>query len=166
MTKEYGTTDTFYKGEDNRYYKSKEIYEEFKHENETIDKIKRLMYEGYFGYKPDQPGCTYGYKEINELHKFYSADVILQTIDEVSNRIEYALDNIEFNSEFSMMKYVFAIIRNSIKDVDDKEQRKKERMKILQAKEYEDVFIDEADDTNSVLANTANDLSDFLEDDI
>lgn len=120
------------------------------------------MYEGYFGYKPKQPGCTWGFKEINELHQFYSADIILRTIEEVSDRIEYALDNIDFKNEFSMMKYVFAIIRNNIKEVNDRERRKKERLEVLEKKENHVEIFEETDYSNSIHISAANDLSAFL----
>ena len=44
VTKEYGTTDTFYKAEDNRYYKSKEIYDEIEPviKQQMIDYINSL----------------------------------------------------------------------------------------------------------------------------
>lgn len=171
MTKEYGTTDTFYKGDDGRYYKSKEIYDEYIHEINTIELVKKIMYEDFFGYKPNQPGSTWGYKEIAELHKFYKADVILKTIEEVRSNIEYALDNISFNSEYNMMKYIFTIIRNKIKDVNDIEIRRQKALEVLQAKSVDDTYIEpeknpySIHEVNSVHAKAATDISLFVGDD-
>lgn len=129
------------------------------------------MYEDFFGYKPKQPGCTWGYKEIAELHKFYKADVILKTIEEVRSNIEYALDNISFNSEYNMMKYIFAIIRNKIKDVNDIEIRRQKALEVLQSKSVDDTYVepeknpDSIHKVNSVHAKAATDISLFVGDD-
>lgn len=119
------------------------------------------MYEDFFGYERGQPGSTWGYSEIAKLHKFYKATTILNTIEECYDNIRYAMDHKQFKNEHAMMSYAFAIIKNNIKKVYDREKRIEKKKEALNDKSYE--IVDEIIETdNSIHVNAANDISGFL----
>lgn len=161
VTGEQGTTDIFYKADNGKYYKTKEIYDEYLHEKEVIEEVKDILYEDFFGYAHDQPRSTWGYAELSKLHKFYHADTILHTIELKSDAIRYAVKNKTFKNEHAMMSYVFAIIKNNIKAVYDKERRQAKTVQPI--KEYE-VIEQPPDDVivQDIHVDTAKDLSEII----
>lgn len=123
------------------------------------------MYHDFFGYKENQPVSTWGYKEIAELHKFYKADVILETIEKCTENINYAMTHVEFNNDFAMMRYVFAIIKGNIRKVAKDVEKRNAKLNILQSKDGSIEIVEEESFNNSIHVHTANDLSKFIGDD-
>ena len=63
---------------------------------------------------------TFINKRISELAQNYSYKQIYETIDEMSLEIQFGINSNNFNNENHKINYTFAIIRNSINDVIEK----------------------------------------------
>ena len=114
ITKEYGTTDTFY-NEGGRWYKSKEICEAAKLKQKLHnDVIQRVL--DYLHYENGQPVPSMVLKCLDEL-KWYGDDVILRTFSEMDRQIQYYCSRKNFTSVSGQIKYIFAIIGTHIPDV-------------------------------------------------
>lgn len=116
VTGEEGTTDIFYKAENGKYYKSKEVYEVWNKENEDRKKVIEKFAVDFLDYQPGQVFPTVLTKKLKEL-EFYGYDVINKTIDKTYNSILYAIQYKEFKSDVAKISYIFAIIKNNINDV-------------------------------------------------
>lgn len=116
VTGEKGTTDTFYKADNGKYYKSKEVYDIWNKENEDRKNVIERFAVDFLDYKPGQVFPTVLTKKLKEL-EFYGYDVINRTTDKAYNSIQYAIQNKEFKSDVGKISYIFAIIKNNINDV-------------------------------------------------
>ena len=116
VTGEKGTTDTFYKADNGKYYKSKEVYDIWNKENEDRKNVIERFAVDFLDYKPGQVFPTVLTKKLKEL-EFYGYDVINRTTDKAYNSIQYAIQHKEFKSDVGKISYIFAIIKNNINDV-------------------------------------------------
>lgn len=161
-TKEKGNSDDFFKAPDGHYYKSEEIYNESRKEIDAYNEVVNLLYVDYLGYEPKQPFSSYGVKEISKLRKFYGAVTILHTFEECKDALEWANMSKHFDTEFSHINYLLAIIKNKIKDVYDREERNRKKMEVAESKVFE--VIEDIDVNYDVDPHKAKDISEFLED--
>lgn len=100
--------------------------------------------------------------EINKLNSFYSYEVIEQVFKRNEKTIKWNVENKNFNSEFSKIKYIMTIISNNIYSVSI--QYEKER------KEIESMFSNEPKseinlidiEINNSTPRVTNDISEFL----
>lgn len=121
ITNVYGDSDNFYRSVDGKYYQSKELYLQEKRDKLVLQKINELLlellnlktYPSYLG------------KIIKDFHENHSYDVIYLTIATSKSNIRYALQNKQFKNEYSMLRYINAILSNNINDVEKAYQRKK-----------------------------------------
>jgi hypothetical protein len=115
LTKETGTTDTFYKAENGKYYKSQQVYNDWK-----TDADKRLlardMLLAYLGWQAGEPYPTLLGKKLKELD-FYPGQTICDTINKCSSSIDWAMKNKQFSSTAAKIHYIFAVISNHIGDI-------------------------------------------------
>lgn len=162
ITGEQGTTDTFYRAANGKYYKTKEIYDEHMEQIATLKKVKKILYEDFFGYSPEQPRSTWGFSELAQLTKFYDASTVLRTIEKKYDAIRYSIKHKKFKNEHAMMKYVFAIIKNNIKAVYEQEQRRKETS--MPVREPEIMEDDHEESQTDLHAGAAKDLTGFIHD--
>lgn len=116
VTGEKGTTDTFYKADNGKYYKSKEVYDIWNKENEDRKNVIERFAVDFLDYKPGQVFPTVLTKKLKEL-EFYGYDVINRTIDKSYNSIQYAIQHKDFKNDVGKISYIFAIIKNNINDV-------------------------------------------------
>ena len=116
ITGETGTTDTFYKADNGKYYKSKEVYDIWNKENENRKKVIEKFAIDFLDYEPGQVFPTVLTKKLKEL-EFYGYDVINRTIDKAYNSIQYSIQHKEFKNDIGKISYIFAIIKNNINDV-------------------------------------------------
>lgn len=116
VTGEKGTTDTFYKANNGKYYKSKEVYDVWNKENEDRKNVIEKFAIDFLDYESGQVFPTVLTKKLKEL-EFYGYDVINRTIDKAYNSIQYAIQHKEFKSDVGKISYIFAIIKNNINDV-------------------------------------------------
>lgn len=151
VTKEYGTSDTFYKADDNHYYKTKEIYEQNKQDKKYRSLIKDTICFNFLEYQKGQKFPTILTKKLKDL-SFYPNEVIYQTIQDQKENIEYWVKHKEFSSDYGKIAYIFAIITNHINDVyrswktkkyqqNKQEQIQKEPVEIIQSKQHENTDI-------------------------
>lgn len=115
LTKEPGTSDTFYKADNGKYYKSKEIYDAWHSDVQKRTQARKLLLE-YMDWKEGEPFPTLLTKKLKELD-YYSGQVILDTVCTCSSSLEWAIKNKNFLSTTSKIHYVFAIISNKIADI-------------------------------------------------
>lgn len=132
-TGEYSTSDKAYKGQNGKYYSSKEAYDKTKEEAsyrfQSIDYLSFLL-----GYDKDIPAPTFLYKKLEEMKKC-GYKVIYKTIEQHEDDIKWALENKEFKNETAKISYIMAILRNNVIDV-YKEEKAQEKTKVVQIKDY------------------------------
>ena len=145
VTGERGTTDTFYKAENGKYYKSKEVYEAWHKENEDRKKIIQKFAAEFLDYVPGQVFPTVLAKKLKEL-EFYGYDVINRTIDLTYDSIQYAIQHKNFKNDVGKISYIFAIIKNNINDIYKQTVQEEKEKKIV----YE---IDDSVDINNIQTN-------------
>lgn len=158
VTKEKGTEDTFYKAPDDKWYKSKEIYEEYKFQTDCWKEILR-RFEVYLDYEKGQPFPTLLTRKLKEL-KFYTNEVILETIKENEKSILWAIENKNFSSSQNKIFYIFAILSNNIADVNKRiknERKAKPKKEIMSVVDIEIVSNPEVKDLSNWL-NEEDDL--------
>jgi len=162
ITGEAGTTDTFYKADNGKYYKSKEVYDIWNKENEDRKNVIEKFAVDFLDYKPGQIFPTVLTKKLKEL-EFYGYDVIYRTIDKTYNSIQYAIQHKDFKNDVGKISYIFAIIKNNINDVYKqvlREGKIKEKQK-TQTDHFES--ISESELMNIGSKRKAKDISEFLE---
>lgn len=145
MTGEYGMSNEFYKAPNNKYFKSEDTYKKWlekrnKPKNqkegrtkESYDKIK-FMIADLLGYKKGQPFPTSAMKKLKELD-YYSDEVIIETIEKVSNQIKWAFEHKNFNgscADYNKCSYMMAVITNSIASIQKEHDRRVENVKSKQ----------------------------------
>lgn len=162
VTGEKGTTDAFYKADNGKYYKSKEVYDIWNKENENRKKVIEKFAIDFLDYEPGQVFPTVLTKKLKEL-EFYGYDVINRTIDKTYNSIQYAIQHKDFKNDIGKISYIFAIIKNNINDV-YRQVLREEKIKEKQ-KTQTDYFesISESELMNIGSKKKAKDISEFLE---
>ena len=94
-----------------KYYSSQEawnnIQKQIKIKDECIDYLMDVL-----GYKPGMKLPTITYKKIEEYREPYGFDVLLDTMQQQSRQIEWALKNKNFQNETGKIMYLFAIFQN------------------------------------------------------
>lgn len=128
-TGEYGNSNDFYKTSKG-YFKTKEVYEEFQREANCRKQIIEMLAE-LMEYQKGEPLPPIILTELKRL-KFYKNQVILKTIEQEYNAILKACSNKTFNNSVAQGRYIFAIIKNNISDVNRRfeiEQKEEERIK-------------------------------------
>lgn len=116
ITGEWGTSEIFYKADNGKYYKSKELYDVWNKENEDRKRVIERFATEFLDYVPGQVFPTVLTKKLKEL-EFYGYDVINKTIDKSYKSIQYALRIKDFRNDVGKISYIFAIIKNNINDV-------------------------------------------------
>lgn len=144
----------------NIYYCSEDEYNEKRKENDNKTKCLETI-TGIFGVKMLPPVMV---KKVNELRQFYDYIVIEKTFKECTDKISWALETKDFNSEFSKAKYIVSIVANNIDKVYKKYIKDLKDMERLFAKE-EVVDIEMIDMNISRNTNNDNvsDISMFLD---
>lgn len=157
ITGKEGTTDVFVKklvGKSHKYFESEEVYSEYIKDKENKEKLRNTVAE-ILEYKILPPMLI---KELNELLLIFNAEVITETFKQQKDTIQYwlGLDG-KFNSDFSKVKYMMAIIKNNIIEVDKRWQIEQKRKQPKQV----NIDIDMMDIELSSKA-TNKDISQFL----
>lgn len=164
ITGEYGTSDVFYKADNGKYYKSKELYDVWNKENEDRKHVIERFAIEFLDYVPGQVFPTILTKKLKEL-EFYGYDVINKTIDKSYDSIQYALRTKYFRNDVGKISYIFAIIKNNINDV-YKQVLTEEKSEKRQQEQVANIdVVDEQLIMNIGTKQKAKDISSFLEDD-
>lgn len=158
VTGEIGTTDTFIKV-GNKYYKNQEVYEADRKRKAEWKELIDYVCREFLGYEKDQPFSTLLPKKIQEL-SFYEYGVILETFKKCSSEIKYQFEHKYFKNESNKISYMFAIVKNSLADVNDEINRKRKQ------EEFQKPIIMESNDLSNVgSTKQGKDISSFLNDD-
>lgn len=161
MTGEYGTTDIFYKAEDGKYYKTKELYEAWKKEKEDRKAVIERFAVDFLDYKTGQVFPTVLTKKLKEL-EFYGYDVINRTIDKCYEAIQYSLRTKSFYNDVNKIAYIFAIIKNNINDVYRDVQREDNKQKAFTET---NIPFNDVDIENIQVQHEEKDIKKWLEED-
>lgn len=115
ITNQIGTTDTFYRAADGRYYATEEIYlTDCKRKEAHKELIDTLV--GFLGYEKGMIFPTVLSRKLKEL-SFYGDEVILATARECKPKIDWAFETKGFDNEYNRIAYMMAIIKGHINDV-------------------------------------------------
>lgn len=156
VTGEEGTNETFVKI-GTHYYKSQEIYEQYRHEVDTRNAIVTMIANNFLGYQSGQKFPAYIQKKLKEFD-FYSNDVILATLEKMSDTIQYYMNNKDFKSESGKISYIFAILSNNINDIN---KQFKHNKKVEKEHKTEIMTLSEIDISRP--APKGRDISDWLD---
>ena len=146
----------------NKYYSSKEGYEQFEYDNhyrkKSIDLIRDMM--GYV--LPQMKLPTITYKLIEDTFKEpIGYDVLYNTLVSQQKSVEWAFKNKQFGSETSKIMYLFGIINNTYMD----EWRKKVAEKRLAEQHVQSESEDISEIEMIERKQTVKDLRGFLNED-
>ena len=156
------TNDIAYRDEKGKYYCSQEEYEEIQRDKQRKEECFKYL-EGFMRV----PISKIARKRINELHEYYSYEVIYRTIKFVEDRIRYAVENKNFNSEQAMVNYLIAIIENNINIVLKEYEKEIADFQKLFEEPKNDIDLDilnSIDETPKGKPRVDNDISSFLDD--
>ena len=120
ITKEIGNSDVFYKADNGLYYKSKELYEEYKQEAEYRRKIIDFFCIELLEY---EKGCMFPTVLTKKLESLsaYSYKTIWATILYKEEDLRYwASVEDKFKNDYGKICYLFVIIVNHINEVQKK----------------------------------------------
>lgn len=155
VTGEMGDAKDFYwnfVGGVKKYFKNEEVYRQYTKSKEDRANCTQLLAELIgLEYSPTIN------KEITGLHNTYGYDIILATVQDNKNTIEWSVANkLSEANEYQKARYVMAIIKNNIATV-------AKRWKKIAIQKEADVEIDVLNQTDFVV-HVAKDISHFLED--
>lgn len=158
ITGEIGNSDIFYKADNGLYYKSKELYEEYKQEAEYRRKIIDFFCIELLGY---EKGCAFPTVLTKKLESLsaYSNKIIWATILYKEEDLRYwALVEDKFKNDYGKICYLFVIIVNHINEVQKKikAQKRAYTPTVEAPPEIEDI-------SNKI--NQNKDISQWLEED-
>lgn len=115
LSGEVGTSDLFIKI-GTKYYKSQEIYDEYKLKANLHKKIVDVIVNDFMNYQSGQIFPTILTKKLKEL-EFYPNEVILKTIEKNHDTIQYWMNTKDFSNDIGKISYIFAIIKGNINDI-------------------------------------------------
>lgn len=166
ITKEIGTTDIFYKVNENgknKYYKNKKIYDKYMKQKNDRDILLKYIALEILDYQEKQIVPTILLKKIKELNEFYEYEVIYEAFKEKKDTLKYWINlDGKFNSEYQKVSYMMAIINNSINDIYERWKIKQQR---LQKENSINVDMNVLNDSEAVVVpkSEAIDISQFLD---
>lgn len=114
LTGETGTSDTFYKADNGKYYKSKEMYDAHKQDSRFRIQAKSLILE-LMGWQEGEPFPALLNKKIKDFD-FYPGETLYKTVQNCRQSITWAMENKEFSSSQGKVFYICAVISNNIGD--------------------------------------------------
>ena len=134
-----GDSADAYHAPNGKYYSTKAAYDNMVKQQvdrqRCIDIILDLL-----GYQPDMKPNTFIFKLLKELEP-YGYEVVYDTINEKMKDICWALSKKSFQNETFKIKYVFAIINNSVMDVykrkKDQEEQERKTAEVIEFKSRE-----------------------------
>ena len=134
-----GNSDSAYRAPNGRYYSTKAVYDAMVQKNterqRCIDAIRALL-----GYEDGMKPNTYIFKLLKEIEP-YGYDVIYETIHTKAKDICWAFSKKSFNDETGKIKYMFAIINNSIMDVYKNKQAtteaERKQAEVIEIRDYQ-----------------------------
>lgn len=108
--------ETAYSPLKGQYYCSVSEYNNSMEDKHYQKKTKDLLNE-LFGYTVVN---TFMNKRLNELRQSFTYKEIYTAVDELMLDLHFSIESVNFNNESHKVNYVFVFIRNSIKDIIDR----------------------------------------------
>lgn len=137
ITGAFGTSDTFYRAPNGKYYASEALYSSYKKMMKEREEVLTYFLSTFLGIekKPGMkvPGLLL--KKIKEYEGFYGYDVLLDCLEGERRRIAVATSRIHFESETGKISYIFAIVDNYINGYLKKKRMREEQLKKAAASE-------------------------------
>lgn len=164
ITKECGTSDTFYKDESTgRYYKSKEIFDEWRNITNKRKELNDIIADivGYYNGEKFPSSIT---KKVKELEEIYDIFTVYDTFVEKRDDIQFAIDSRDFDTEYGKCAYIMAIVVNNINDIWIRRKRE-EKTKLKQEATLKSEDMD-FDYIPAPVKKNTKDISQFLEDNL
>lgn len=136
VTGEQGSSLNFYRSESGEYFKSEEVYHEYRAEVDAYNKVKKIIDEELVGYDPNLPYNSLTPRNLTKL-KDYSYQVILETVKRNKSEILRAVNKKTFKDSSAKCTYIFAIIKSRAIDVkreldNERKMRKKTEQKLTE----------------------------------
>lgn len=157
-TKEEGRDDEFYEAKNGRFFKTEEVYNEYvvemEYHKEVVDMFSRLL-----GYYDSGQFNKQAMKELQELKKTYSYADIFDTFKEFYCKLDIVMKTKTQLNDFLKAKYIFAVIKNNINDVCNKNIRLEKAKKLIDEKEIDIDIMNDSKTNNSKI----KDISEFLD---
>ena len=153
VTGEYGNSDNFFKASNGKYYKTKEIYSNWKLQSEYRQKIINELND-IFCPKRGMKLPTVTYKKISEYNNMY--DSLYDTVVGCRSNIEWSLKNKNFTSENGKMCYAFAIIENNFNDylkANVRKRKEKEKVYEYGDEEFKETHVTTKKDVSGLLGD-------------
>lgn len=168
ITGEMGPACDFYRDKSGKYYKSEQVYRDYRAEVEAYKEVKHIIDVELIGYNPNLPYNSFTPYNLKKL-KGYSNRVILETVKRNKNQILSAVRKKEFRDSSAKCSYIFAIIKGRLQDVKrtlEREDKMRERTKAkLEANSLADELMVAALNTESTappVKQRKKDISAFL----
>ena len=128
VTHEFGTSDSFYKAPNGKYYKSEEIYTQWKRNCELRNMCISVLCD-VAGYNENIVVPTFLNKIVNDIGKKVGYDVLYDTIQRHYKDFVWANEHKEFTTEINRLFYYQSIIKNNVVEVYKEYQENKEQQK-------------------------------------
>lgn len=128
VTKELGTSDTFFKAPNGKYYKTEEIYNQWKRNTELRNMCISILCD-IAGYNENIVVPTFLNKMVNDIGKKVGFDVLYDTIQRHYNDFVWANEHKNFSTELNRLFYYQSIIKNNVVEVYKEYQQNKEQQK-------------------------------------
>lgn len=164
ITGETGSDKEFFRGDDGKYYKSMEVYEEYCRQKDARTRLISIIASDFFNYQKGQkfpPAIYYQLKKLN----FYPNTTILHTVEKYYTDIIKAIQTKEFKNDQGKAAYIFAIISNRIADVYKFEKAEKIRIRreneVIKSLDMNEIYAMQ----ERAQPQKNKDISRFLEDD-
>lgn len=110
-----GTSDTFFRAPNGRYYQNETLYQETQRNAQTHKQIIETLLDA-MQYQPGMVFPTSLPRRLKEF-EFYGAAVLLETVRRCAPTIREAVQTHYFATEYQKISYVIAILKNKINDV-------------------------------------------------
>ena len=158
VTGEQGTKEEFFRAE-KKWFKSEDIYIKDKARRQLRIELVDYICREFLDYSEGQPFPPILPRKLKEL-EYYDNAVILKTFKQKAKDIHQSFSIKQFDTDVQKVSYMFAIIKNSIADV----QR---QMKYAEKQEQQREIIFDTDNIDGSIGSqkAAKDISCWLEGD-
>lgn len=158
ITKEWGSSDDFFKAPNGKYYKSEEVYQQWKRTSKLRNQCISTLCD-VAGYNENIVVPTFLNKMVNDLGNKVGFDVLNETIQRHYKDFVWANEHKEFTTEINRLFYYQSIIKNNVVDVYQEYQDRKDQQR------REDSFVPPDDLNAGHIVKRGKDLTTLLGED-
>lgn len=113
-TGEYSTSNIAYRGDNGKYYSSKDAFDKYNNNKEYRQKCIDLMFD-VLGYKNNMIIPTYFYKSLTKFEGV-GYEALYNTMIRQDKSVQWALKTKNFSGETAKVMYIMAIYNNNVMD--------------------------------------------------